>query len=112
MTHEETIAKSVALGELLAKPLEGSAMAEKNGNSGTKLVGELGLMLDDVHKMMDSVKGGIAAAVVEFKGEVEGLKHVETHIRGQSKAVRDFKTGLLGNATGGEGVVDEGQQQK
>ncbi len=109
MTHEETIAKSVALDELLAKPLEGTTtMPDNNGHSATKLVGELGIMLDDVRKLMDGVKGGIADAVTEFKDEVQGLRHVETHVRGQAKAIRDFKAGLLGNATGGEGA--EGEQ--
>jgi hypothetical protein len=69
---------------------------------GKKMVGELGLMLGDIRKVLDEAKTGIAAAASELMTEVKELKHVETAIRSETTSVREFKTQLLGNATKGE----------
>lgn len=77
---------------------------------GTKLAGEIGDMLAGVRRTIEAAKIGIAGALTELTDEVGQLKNVEVVIRSEAKAVRDLKTSLLGNATGGEnsGVNGEG----
>ena len=99
MTFEATIAKSVELDRALARPLGEVRMPEIGGK---KLSDDIGGMLADVRKTIDEAKIGLAGAVTELTEEVNGLKHVETAIRGEAKAVRDMKASILGNATGGE----------
>lgn len=69
---------------------------------GRKMVGEIGGMLADVQRIIADAKIGIAGALTELTDEVKELKNIETAIRGEAKAVRDMKTSILGNATGGE----------
>lgn len=69
---------------------------------GKKLVGELGGLFADIKAAVAEAKTGIAGAAAELMSEVKELKHVETAIREETKSVRDFKAGLLGNAIGGE----------
>lgn len=99
MTFEETIAKSEELDRALRRPLEVS-MPEISG--GNQLVGDLGTLFEELRKTVADAKMGIAGAASELVEEVKGLKSVETAIRGETKSVRDFKTQILGNATGGE----------
>lgn len=70
---------------------------------GKKLAGDIGGMLADVRRSIESAKAGLAGAVTEMIEEVEGLKHVEAAVREETKAIRDMKTSILGNAVGGEG---------
>lgn len=99
MTFEETIAKSEELDRALRRPLEVS-MPEISG--GNQLIGDLGTLFADLRKTVEEAKLGIAGAASELVEEVKGLKSIETAIRGETKSVRDFKTQILGNATGGE----------
>ena len=99
MTLDETIAKSVELDRALSRPLEVS-MPEIGGSG--KLIGDLGTLFADLRKTVDDAKIGIAGAASELVEEVKGLKNIETAIRTETKSVRDFKTQVLGNATGGE----------
>lgn len=99
MTFAETIAKSEALDRALSRPLE-ERMPEISG--GNQLIGDLGTLFADLRKTVDEAKLGIAGAASELVDEVKGLKTIETAIRGETKSVREFKTKILGNATGGE----------
>jgi vacuolar-type H+-ATPase subunit C/Vma6 len=69
---------------------------------GKRMVGEIGALLDDVRKSIADAKLGITGAVTELVEEVKDLKNIETAIRGETAAVRDLKTSVLGNGTGGE----------
>lgn len=99
MTFEETIAKSEELDRALRRPLEVS-MPEISG--GNQLIGDLGTLFADLRKTVEEAKIGIAGAASELVDEVKGLKNIETALRGETQSVRDFKTKVLGNATGGE----------
>jgi hypothetical protein len=99
VTFEETIAKSEELDRALRRPLEVS-MPEISG--GNQLIGDLGTLFADLRKTVEEAKLGIAGAASELVDEVKGLKNIETALRGETQSVRDFKTKVLGNATGGE----------
>ena len=99
MTLDETLAKSVELDRALSRPLEFS-MPEISG--GNQLIGDLGTLFDDLRKTVADAKIGIAGAASELVEEVKGLKNIETALRTETKSVRDFKTKVLGNGTGGE----------
>jgi hypothetical protein len=104
VTFDETIAKSVELDRHLAQAAE-KTMAEIGGSS--KLIGDLGGLFGDIRKAVEDAKAGIAGAASELMVEVKDLKHVETAIRTETESVRQFKTKLLGNATGGENLDGE-----
>jgi hypothetical protein len=99
VTFDETIAKSEALDRALSRPLE-ERMPEISGGKG--LVGDLGTLFADLRKTVNEAKLGIAGAAAELVEEVKGLQHIQSAIRSETKSVRDFKTQVLGNATGGE----------
>lgn len=79
------------------------------GGSG-KMVGELAAMFEglrtDLKKVVDEAKLDVAAAGAELVEEVRGLKAMAPALRAETKAVRDFKTQILGNATGGENTEE------
>jgi hypothetical protein len=103
VTFDETIDRSRALDRALSRPLE-ERMPEISG--GHKLIGDLGDLFADLRKTVEEAKLGIVGAASELVEEVKELKHVETAIRGETKSVRDFKTKVLGNATGGENIEE------
>jgi hypothetical protein len=106
VNFDETIRKSYELDKVLASPLQnGAKMAEIGGK---KLVGELGGIFDQIRKVVEEAKLGVAAAASELMVEAQGVKAIETAIRSETKAVRDFKAQVLGNALGGEN--QEGEQ--
>jgi hypothetical protein len=107
VTFEETIAKSEALDRALSRPLE-IRMPEIAGS--TKIVGDLTSMFSDLRRdimaAVTDAKTDVAAAGAELVEEVKGLKVMATALRAETKNVRDFKTQILGNATGGENAED------
>lgn len=98
MSLDETMAASRRLDRVLS----GERTDKMPEIGGSRMVGEIGGMLADVRKTIDAAKLGIAGALTELTDEVGQLKNVEAAIRSEAKAVRDMKTSILGNATGGE----------
>ena len=102
MTLGDTIAKSRALDELLARPL-GEKMAD-DGN--LKLTGEVsGLLggslkgvLADVRKAVDEVRLEIAGAASELVEEVKTGKQIARALRSEAANVRAEYATILGNA--------------
>lgn len=103
MSVDETLAASRRLDRLLA----GERTDKMPGIGGSKIVGEIGGLVADVQKILAEAKLGIAGALAEFTTEVSDLRNVEVAIRAEAKAVRDLKTSILGNATGGENSTEQ-----
>lgn len=102
MSLGDTLAASRRLDRLLS----GERNDAMPGVGGSRMVGEIGGLLGDVQKILSDAKLGIAGALAELTDEVRDLKNVEVAIRAEAKAVRDMKTSILGNATGGENEAE------